>query len=286
MSWVSWKKLSTSKSQGGLGFRELLSFNQSLLANQIWKLSQRPNCLVYRALKHRYFRNNTICNAKTGYHASFGWKSLLYGRQLLDNGLQSCIGDGASTPLSDKWLPMDPPRAPKLLPYTNPLLSVQTLINIPGNQWEEEALYDLVEQQDHNIIRKIFLPPLRPPDTKAWMYNNDGNYSACSGYSFLNRNQDRSLPLAPLALHPDLSRDIWKLDTQPKLHHFIWRLLSGALAVKTNLRTCRINADPYCFCCCVAEESKDHLYFTCPYAQYLWRLSGVSSDSILDTSTS
>ncbi|XP_010462981.1 PREDICTED: uncharacterized protein LOC104743622 [Camelina sativa] len=35
LSWIAWKKLITSKQEGGLGFRAFHSFNQALLANQI-----------------------------------------------------------------------------------------------------------------------------------------------------------------------------------------------------------------------------------------------------------
>ena len=73
MSWLSWKRLSKSKQSGGLGFRNLQSFNQALLPNQVWKINQRPNSLVYRVLKHRYFKKTTMWKAKRGYQSSYGW---------------------------------------------------------------------------------------------------------------------------------------------------------------------------------------------------------------------
>lgn len=44
--WRSWKKLSESKSQEGLGFRDLEAFNQALLATQVGRLIQNLNSLV------------------------------------------------------------------------------------------------------------------------------------------------------------------------------------------------------------------------------------------------
>lgn len=55
MSWISWKKLTRSKAEGGLGFWDLHKFNQSLLANQFWKIMHRPNSLLFCVLQHRYF---------------------------------------------------------------------------------------------------------------------------------------------------------------------------------------------------------------------------------------
>ncbi|KAG7599472.1 Reverse transcriptase domain [Arabidopsis suecica] len=63
ISWIAWKKLVTSKKEGGLGFRDLHLFNQALLANQAWKIIQRPQSLIYRLLKARYFREGTFFTA-------------------------------------------------------------------------------------------------------------------------------------------------------------------------------------------------------------------------------
>ncbi|XP_056842866.1 uncharacterized mitochondrial protein AtMg00310-like [Raphanus sativus] len=95
MAWVSWKKMSVSKQQGGLGFRDLQQFNQALLANQYWKIAHRPNSLLFRVLKNRYFRNGSIWNATKGHQASYGWQSLLYGKELLSQGYQCGIGNGS-----------------------------------------------------------------------------------------------------------------------------------------------------------------------------------------------
>lgn len=84
MSWLSWKRMSKSKKDGGLGFRNLQSFNQALLVNQVWKIHQRPKTLIYCVLKHRYFQNTTLWKAKRGHQSSYGWQSLLHGLEILE----------------------------------------------------------------------------------------------------------------------------------------------------------------------------------------------------------
>ncbi|CAL9232629.1 unnamed protein product [Arabidopsis halleri] len=57
----------------------------------------------------------------------------------------------------------------------------------------------------------------------------------------------------------------------PKIRHFLWRGLSGALATATQLRTRTIPADPVCQKCCQEEETVNHILFTCPFANAVWR---------------
>jgi hypothetical protein len=53
--WLGWDKMGFSKSQGGLGFRDLTIFNQALLAKQVWRLLQNPTSLTARIYQAKYY---------------------------------------------------------------------------------------------------------------------------------------------------------------------------------------------------------------------------------------
>ena len=104
--WLKWGKLTEVKADGGLGFRELSEFNLALLAKQLWRLLTRPNLLVSRVMKARYFKGRSIWDTKAASGDSWCWKSLLSAKDLLEEGTRKRIGDGKSINIwLDRWLP-------------------------------------------------------------------------------------------------------------------------------------------------------------------------------------
>lgn len=75
--WAKWEKISKAKIRGGIGFKDLSSFNQALVAKQGWRLLQYPDSLEAKVLKARYYRQTDFMEAKVGSNPSFIWRSIL-----------------------------------------------------------------------------------------------------------------------------------------------------------------------------------------------------------------
>jgi hypothetical protein len=85
--WLSWEKLTQSKKDGGLGFRDLYGFNMAMLARQAWRMLTSPDSLCAQVLKAKYFPNSTILQAKPSTGMSYTFRSILLGVELMKKGI-------------------------------------------------------------------------------------------------------------------------------------------------------------------------------------------------------
>lgn len=95
MAWMSWDKLRLPKSMGGMGFRDMRSFNQALLAKQACRLLDTPECLCARLLKAKYYPSGQLLDTVFSGNGSSVWKGILHGLDLLKRGVIWRVGNGA-----------------------------------------------------------------------------------------------------------------------------------------------------------------------------------------------
>ena len=286
MHWISWKRMSLPKKEGGLGFKDIEKFNLALLGKQVWRILQSPNSFLSRLLKARYFPNNNVLTAGTGYKPSFIWKSLLEGRELLKTGMRYLIGNGHNTSAwLDPWLPLHPPRPPECMMGTmDNHYSVSDLMNEQKNGWNLERLRGTVTPEDIQVILNIRISPTIAPDLLGWHYNDSGLYTVKSGYWLATHMPGNEPNVTPSPGLHAFKTSIWRMKTTPKIQHFLWRILSNALAAGTVLVRRNITTNSLCKRCNRAEETIEHLFFYCEYVQEIWRRTAGLQRSNFDAS--
>lgn len=152
--WVSWDKLATSKRDGGLGFREVESINDALLAKQSWRILQRPECLLARVLLGKYCRTEGFMSVQASNACSHGWRSILVGRDLLLTNTGKTIGNGRDTSIwNDPWLstttlarPMGPPE------QTTKDLKVADLLSPATGDWDKDVINRILPHEAPTIL--------------------------------------------------------------------------------------------------------------------------------------
>lgn len=181
------------KDQGGMGFKDLTMFNEAMLEKLSWRLLQKDNSLFFRMFKARFLSNGTILDAKDSASASYAWKSILKGREVILKGALWRVGDRKQIKIwGDNWLPT------KILPkIISPMIfgqqnsSVEVLINQSTQSWREEEIDHYFSMAKAAIIKIIPLSSSRQRDTLIWP---TGQYSDKSGYEFFYEGSSINSP--------------------------------------------------------------------------------------------
>lgn len=84
--WIKKDLLFLSKSDGGLGFKDVVHFNRALLAKLAWKLITQPDALVSKILKSKYFPGNSFLEARIRNRPFKVWRSILSVQDLISVG--------------------------------------------------------------------------------------------------------------------------------------------------------------------------------------------------------
>ena len=165
---INWKKLCTQKKEGGMGFRDLYSFNLAMLSKQAWRLIHDTNSLFYKVYKARYFPNSSVMMAVVGSNPSFVWRSLLASRDIIFRGSKWRVGNGRTTGVfTHKWLTHKP------RPWTEAALDMRVceLIDEDTRQWDCGKLEAMFSQRTREEILTIPLDHLQSQDTLVWTEN-------------------------------------------------------------------------------------------------------------------
>ncbi|XP_058003643.1 uncharacterized mitochondrial protein AtMg00310-like [Hevea brasiliensis] len=182
--WISWTSMCCGKSLGGLGFRDLQSFNQALLAKQGWRIITNPNSLLARVLKGEYFHASSFSQASINGNPSWGWRSLLWRREILLHGMRWQVNNGNSILCKeDKWIPQSFPNLPHVKADANPHINwVSQLIDRPNCRWNYQALNDVFHEDEIRNIMAIPISMVDREDRISWHLTQNGTYNVKSSY--------------------------------------------------------------------------------------------------------
>ncbi|EPS63383.1 hypothetical protein M569_11401 [Genlisea aurea] len=259
MHLLAWDKLCEAPVQGGLGFRNLTTFNQALLAKQCWRIFTKDDLLLSRVLQGKYYKNTSFLEARLGRNPSFTWRSLLTAKNLLLSGLRWRPGDGVHINVwNSPWLP----RAGSFKPmFRNPALSphlrVSDLISPDTCDWNRSYIQQVFLPADAATILSIPLGSSGHHDRMIWHYSREGTYTVKSGYLHARSIESNRNP-GPAHSNPEISafwKHLWKVALPPKIILFGWRLCKGILPTKDLLFHRKICPDSLCEICHQHEET-------------------------------
>ncbi|XP_021621451.1 uncharacterized protein LOC110621477 [Manihot esculenta] len=147
--WVAWSKLCESKGEGG-----------------------------------KYYPHSSFLQATQGNRASWGWRSVLWGREILNQGIRWHVDNGKNIFCKeDVWVPLLFSGKPHLKEgHDTHITRVVQLINPSSKLWDATILSRNFEPADVEKIRAIPLSIFAREDRLVWHFEKSGVYSVRSGH--------------------------------------------------------------------------------------------------------
>jgi hypothetical protein len=271
--WKAKTDLFKPKFSGGLGFRDMHTFNLAMLAKQGWRLHVYPNSLISQCLKAKYYPSSDVLNAPVGNSPSFTWKSIHHALWILNKGCCWKIGSGTKVNIwNDNWLPQQ--NGYKILtPKDNhsPTLVSDLIKKQPIIDWDSNVINNTFLPFEGSLIKQLPLTQESLEDQLMWPHTKDGYYSVRSGYNIINHWQDRvNCGTANANPHNLTWKKLWNIPTIPRHKAFLWRLINHSIPVRSALSHKGVPCPIVCPRCLTKEETIDHLFRDCDRARRVW----------------
>ena len=276
MCWVAWDTLTQPKYAGGLGFRDIETFNDSLIGKIGWRLISNPESLLAHVLLGKYAWKSSFMDCSVPSAASHGWRSIIVGRELLRKGLSWTVGNGEDIRVwQDPWISCDTSTTPFGPPTLMSIdLRVSDLLCPLSNDWDLEKVRAVLPHYEDEI-RSLITSSAPSRDRFAWLPDKPGLYTTRSGFrvgmNLLRGPEMQTTPQDPATHSPfDWLKNIWNIHTAPKIKNFLWRVARKAIPVSENLASRGIT--PFFCKSCGGIEDDLHVFIHCHIAAQVWEL--------------
>jgi hypothetical protein len=278
MHWRSWEWLSTPKSLGGMGFRDLVLFNQAMLGRQCWRLLTDPMSLCARVLKGRYFPDCDLWDASQPRSSSYTWRSILFGLQLVKQGSRWSIGNGRKiNVLTDRWIPDITPGSFHTLAPVPDGATVDFLLEGGHGSWNADVVRAIFEEDVADRILQIAVSQRGGEDFLSWPHTKFADYTVASAYNlarsdkfFIERSRRGSGANSGTEADSVFWKKLWAIKAPGKMKVNLWRLAHDCLPSGVQLARRHIPASTSCVFCS-RDETAEHVFLQCQFAREVWK---------------
>ena len=254
-----------------MGFKKFSTLYQAMLAKQYWRIQNKPNSLLARTYKAKYFPRTTLKEHNPKPHHSWTWRSitkakcadLQQGRWLVGSGQQIPLAHPDWFQTSNQKL-----REVNLLNGT-----VADIIDSNARSWKCDLIGRLYPYPTcAEILNTPFTKTEGNPDKLVWRHSSSGDYRVNQACSLFQKDQHGAVNegLNNRGTSEGVWKLIWNLKLPFRILTFIWNILHDSVPVFATLNRRGIQTTTRCLLCDAEEESSTHLFLNCTFARAVW----------------
>lgn len=265
---VAWEKCVLTKEQGGLGIKDLQSWNLACCIRLIWLLFFKAGSVWVAWFREKVLKGSIHNYWTTKPSSSYSWlaNKLLKLRTVVFPLIKLCLEDGLTARFwHDNWSPLGSLAAT--------LNASASRLGIPDNA-TVASLYRIgawrlpPARSEPQLLLHAFLTTIiftTNPDYYEWEIAGKVSltYSTGQTYSYLRGNIDEV----------SWAKAVWFSNGIPRQQFHAWLLVLDRCPTRNRLLSWGIQVSPLCLLCNNDHESRDHLFFNCSFSFHLWELS-------------
>eukprot|EP00253_Pinus_taeda_P024741 PITA_24741 len=294
-SLVKWDQVTLPYEKGGLSIKIPSLSNRALGFKLIWRILIGKGSWWVEVIKRKYLsgpNSNLLSEPIVERPCTPVWKLIKKVLPQFRENTSKFPGNGKSINIwSDRIMgskPRNLHQASRPLQIWMEERNLTTLYDISTwnqNIWQDWKDLNLpIDLRDlwSNLKRSLsgFAPTNSGVEDRYIWDSSGGKFTVKEGYKILQATTQ----IANWNLHTTA----WKSECLPKIKHFNWTLLKGKILTAENLRKRGIQGPSRCCFCCAEEESTQHIFLLCPFAQSCWKqvINPMTISESFDQSTS
>ncbi|XP_039113810.1 uncharacterized protein LOC120249385 [Dioscorea cayenensis subsp. rotundata] len=260
---IGWRTVTLSKSEGGLGLRNLRNARIALLAKHVFSIINKDDKLWVSIFLHKY-RSWTIWGNAMHSNVSAFHKDIIKTVNCIKPNLHLQICNPSLTNVwDDPWI-LDLPLSRKPT-----FINMDIIDNISINSFILNASFNISNCSElfgnnltHVILNNTSFDNVA---SNEWVWRPISSKASTVAAIYEHLNSDGPSTDAWVGW-----RLIWKLRVTPRTKIFIWKLAHGKLPTGDYLYNINIGPATTCHFCGLSSETANHLIWHCRWAIMCW----------------
>jgi len=265
---VAWNSLCCPKEEGGLGLKNTLEWNTSLILHHLWQVVIKAPSLWATWVNNTILKHDCFWVCKIPTDCSWIWRKILRLRYLAKPHINFIIGDGSTISLwFDPWWNHDTiATTKKSVIFSQAGLPHSALVHhlIHRGSWAlptPNARHHHIDSRFrdwlHNFTPHSF--DLHKPDKILWGDVAASKVKASHIWHSIRHQRPQ------MSWH----KAVWHRLQIQRYAHTMWLACHDRLYTKVRLIRFGALVTPDCILCVGGIEDRSHIFLTCPYSAYV-----------------